>query len=339
MKKMLVIAALLAVMLPLAAAEKDGRWFVDLTWNYDQPAGLDTIYAYAYGYGALNGNTYVVNTKTFDTNTPRAWSPEVRVGYETDAWKAWMSYYKFKKVGFSGAEVPAGYQVLFNTLAAPSDGLFGDDGFVYGDTATARQNLRNVRWEVNAGRKFKPSEKWQLFFYGGLSYFKVSNDIRVIYGDTFDYNNWGPGSTDEVRLQSNSSGYGIQGGLISSIYIGSRFTISGGIELGLTHAKRNNTQSEFVWSTLYSPYYGALGTWRASHSTSKVLPTAKIFVETEVKLSEHFYGKVGYKFRTIKDAFSYTKLTNDYPFGAFGYVEQTKDVGFDGGYFTIGFKF
>ena len=258
-------------MLPLAAAEKEGRWFVDLTWGWDQPAGLDTVYAYAYGYTALNGNALNVNTRSFDIDTPRAWSPEIRVGYETDTWKGWMSYYKFKKMGRAGANVQSPFEVLLNTLPAPNDPLTGFNGFVLSDVASATQNTRNVSWDFNFGRKFKPSEKWQLFFYSGLKYFKVNNDLRVAYGDTYDYNDWGPGSSDEVRLQSNTSGWGINGGFIASTFIGSRVTVSGGVELSMVHSKRNNTQSEFVWSSTYSPTYGALGSWRASHSTSRIV--------------------------------------------------------------------
>jgi len=345
MKKILIVAVLLAVMLPLAAADNNGKWFVDLTYNYSQPAGMDTTYAVAYGYNdpsvdpPANGIYYFTKTKTWDVATPRAWSPQVRFGYDCDKWTGWVSYSKFSKTGSSHAEVPAGFEILFNTLSAPEDPLFDDTGFIYSDAAYATQMTRNTNWDANIGRKFHPTDKWNLVFYTGVKYLKLEATVDAIYTDNFDANDWGPGSQDEVVLQSRSTGWGLNAGLISNTDIGKYVTVSGGLEFSAVHTSRVNTQSEYYWSSYYSPTNGAFGSWTAYNSNAKVIPVASLFVEGQVKMGEHFYGKMGYKFTTIQNAFTFTKLVNDYPFGAFGYVEQNKDLSFDGMYFTVGFKF
>jgi len=345
MKRILMVAVLLTVMLPLAAADGSGKWFVDLTWSYQQPAGLDTTYAYAYGFNdpdydpPVNGIYYFTKMQTFESTTPRAWTPTVRVGYDCDKWVGWLSYNKFSKSGYSSTSIPDGYNVLFNPLAAPADPLFGNDGFIYADSAAASQKIRNTNWDFNLGRKFKPTDKWTLTLYSGVKYFKLSADLDAVYGDSQDWNLWGPGSQDEIKYQSRTSGWGINAGLMSSSEIGKYVTITGGLEFSACHTTRTNAQSEYFWSSYYSPYYGAFGSSAFNQSTTKIIPVASVFVESQVKMGEHFYGKVGYKFTTIQNAFSFTKLVNDYPTGAYGYVEQNKDLSFDGMYFTIGFKF
>lgn len=345
MKKILFVAVLLAVMLPLAAADKDGRWFVEATAQYAQPAGTDTTYAYAYGYNdpnydpPVNGIYYFTKTQAFDTNTPRAWTPTFKFGYESDKWIGWVSYNKFSKTGHSSTGIPDGYLILFNTLGAPQDPLFDNTGMTYADSAFTTQMIRNTNWDANIGRKFHPTDKWTLTFYTGVKYFKLEDKLDAVYGDSMDFNDWGPGSSDEVVLQSRTSGWGINAGLMSTSDIGKHWTVTGGLEFSAAHTTRTNTQSEYFWSSYYSPYYGAFGSWASFQSNPKVIPIASVFLEGGFHVGTHFYGKMGYKFTTIQNAFTFTKLTNDYPMGAYGYVEQSKDLSFDGMYFTVGFKF
>lgn len=339
LKKILCVAALLVVMLPAAAADKKGKWYVDLDYGFENPSGLDTIYAYSYGYNYING--YLGSqTKTFATGPDNDTSWKLSLGYETADWKAWVSYFKYGNDAESIAAHDNTYYsyVLYNTLPMPTDPIWGYDGFIWSDEAHAKTDVRLSRLDFNAGHTFNPAENWKLMFYGGLMYMNFEAKIDVLYIDNQDWNYWGAGSTDQVILRSNSKGWGINIGSTLTRQIGKRVEVTLGYERTMARLSRTNEQSEWYYSTYYGPDYGPWGSWNASQSDSKMLPIENAFLEANVKITDHFFTQIGYKYSSIKDALNYTLNVNDYP-GISGYASDNKDFGLDGLYFGMTFKF
>lgn len=335
LKRILFVVAILAIMLPVAAQDKAGRWFVDVNYNYDQASGLDTVYAYAYGYNYMAG-LLTTQTQTFVTDPGSSWSPEIKVGYETDTWKAWGTYYKFSDTAVSNAGHQNDYfsYVLINTLPVGTDPLFGWDGFVYGDTAVASTEARFTHYDFNFGRKFKPTENWGLLLYTGVKYFKIDNHIRVTYNDYQDWNDWGVGAFDVVDINSRSNGYGINLGLESTMSFRKRFSVTAGAEISMVHTSRKNEQIERIEDPDGPLYYP----WQSYNENNQILPVTTLWLEGGMMFNQHWSARMGYKTQIMKDVLSYGTNVNDYPFLS-GWAYESKDVAFDGMYFGLTFKF
>lgn len=340
LKKILFVAALIVVMLPVAAADKAGKWYVDLDYGFENPSGLDTIYAYSYGYNYIGGSYLGSQTKTFTTGPSNAASWKLTAGYEAADWKAWASYFKLGNDATSLAAHENDYYsfVLFNTLPAPVDPLYGYEGFVYSDEARANTRFRISRIDINAGRNFNPTDNWKLTFYSGLMYMNLETSVDVLYIDNQDWNYWGAGSTDQVILKSNSKGWGINLGFVSSTQIGKRVEFNSGLEVTMARLTRNNEQTEWFYSSYYSPDYGPFGSWNANQDDSKMTPIISAFVEADIKITDRFFTQIGYKYMAMKDVLSYNRLVNDYPMGS-GWASENKDFGLDGLYLGLTFKF
>lgn len=343
LKKILFVVAILAVMLPTMAAEKDGKWFVDLTYRQLAPTDLDTVYAHTYSYSYTLGGPYGAYdfknaTHTYKVKPDAEWDPQIKFGYENDKWAVWMDMWKYDDTGHSEIATPADSYWLIPTLTFPTDTLLGYDGFAYADGANAQMALNTEIIDINYGRKFHPGERWTLMFYTGVRWFKTDVGLTATYYDNQDWNYWGVGAKDQVSLTSSNKGFGVNLGLTTSSFITKKLSVNGGVEISMVHNKRTDAQSEYLDSPFIGPYYGSLGLWVSSNRSTKIMNQVALFAEAQYDWTPKLYTKLGYKFQTFKNVFSYEKLVNDYPMWS-GFTTESNDLAYEGMYFSLGYKF
>ncbi len=338
MKRVMIVAVLLAVMLPFAAQDKASKWTIEAEAWWAQPKGFDTVYAYTYSYAPGNGSYFNFDSKPNAVNNERRWSPALKVAYSNGPWTTWLSYVNYDESSTSTAFAPSTAMFLVNALPISYSPFTGFDSFAYSDWAKADLSTQYTSWDFNIGHNFNPSEKWTMNFYGGLRYMSIDAQLDALYVDNSDWNFWGAGSQDSVRIHSQTHAWGLNSGFISDYKFSKRIGFGAGLEVSMLSARQDNEQREYINSTIYSPYYGPFGVFHVARGESKVIPAVKLYTEAKFNFSDSWYGKVGYRYQTIKDAMSFSYAANDYRRGT-GIVPIKKDFSLEGFYFTVGFKF
>jgi hypothetical protein len=340
LKKVLVVAALLCVMVPFAAQDKAGKWGVEVSGWMVRPLGLDTTYAYAQNevlvvpppvtgvYAPSMGAPYSIGNEY-------RWSPNLKVSYATDAFTFWVDYTSYDQTSFSAAN-----GATSNIKYAPLAPVLADHHWFAGcDLASATLRTTYTNWDINAGHVFHPTDKWALMVYGGLRYLRLENDVHATYVDIQGWSGDGLGTTDAVRLHANMTGWGLNFGFTNDFTFGKRWALGTGLEVSTVRTTNDLDQNEVLNSTKYA-------TWdlvNTSSSKQKVTPALKMYAEAKLNFNDSWYAKLGYRFDYIHDAFGYDYNTGTPDFSATrhngGYFPTNKDVTFDGLYFTLGFKF
>jgi hypothetical protein len=333
LKKVLVVAALLCVMVPFAAQDKAGKWGVEVTAWYGQALGVDTTYAY--GFNTADGYTFTEQPYTL--RNEYRWSPSLKLSYSTDVFTFWVDYTYYDQSKANSINTTDNNQLVINPALTNGQYLF-----TYCDAAEAAISTTYTNWDINVGHTFHPTDKWALMVYGGLRHINLENNVNATYVDNYGQNNWGAGATDSVRLHALMTGWGLNFGLQNDLSFGKRWAIGTGLEVSMMSTTTDYEQEE----VLYSPYYGTYGITGISRSQQKVTPAVKMYAEAKFNFNDSWYGKVGYRYEWIKDGFGFDFAnTPEFSGGSMygiptgGYFPTNKDVTFDGLYFTIGVKF
>ncbi len=339
LKKVLVVAALLCVMLPFAAQDKEGKWNIELGGWFTRPLGLDTTYAYGF---KVTGTTVGVNfaQKPYSIGNEFRWQPTFKLAYDSGSLDFWIDYTTYDQTSFSVAP-GTDNQIYLNPTLVNGAYYFG-----YATSAGASMRTSYTNWNFNMGHTFHPTDKWALMVFGGLRYLRLENDLHVDYIDTSDLNNWGYDlGTDSVRIRANMTGWGLNFGLQSNYVLGKRFEVGTGLQVSMLRTTNDVDQYEILNAnysgTVYS--YGMTG---VNSSQQRVTPALEMYAEAKFNFNEAWYAKFGYRFDFIKDGFGFDYAnTPDLSGGAMygiptgGYYPTSKDVTFDGLYFSIGYKF
>jgi hypothetical protein len=333
LKKVLVVAALLCVMVPFAAQDKAGKWGVEVSGWLVRPLSLDTTYAYGF-YGTPTPTGANFTQRPYSIGNEYRWQPNLKVSYATDAFTFWVDYTTYDQTSSSTANVATDNQYFLNPTLTNGQYLFA-----YADAASATLRTTYTNWDINAGHVFHPTDKWALMVYGGVRYLRLENDVHATYVDASNYNYWGPGATDAVRLHANMTGWGLNFGFTNDFTFGKRWALGTGLEVSMVRTTNDLDQNEVLDSPYYGVTYGITG---INSSKQKVTPALKMYAEAKFNFNDSWYAKLGYRFDYIHDAFGYDYTgTPDFSATGYngGYFPTNKDVTFDGLYFTIGVKF
>ncbi len=338
LKKVLVVAALLCVMVPFVAQDKAGKWDVEVTGWYGQALGVDTTYAYGFQEAQLSG-VWHSTQKPYTIKNEYRWSPNLKVSYGTDAFTFWVDYTYYDQSKYNVAD---SNNSLNNEVILGPALTNGTTMFPYCDIAEANLSTSYTNWDINIGHTFHPTDKWALMVYGGLRHLNLENNVNAVYTDHHGYDGWGPGATDSVRLHALMTGWGLNFGLQSDLTFGKRWGVGTGLEVSMLSTNTDYDQYE----TLDIPFYGrSYGVTGISRSQKHVTPALKMYAEAKFKFNDAWYAKVGYRYEFIKDGFGfdYSGVLYDNLYGFIvagrGSFPTNKDVTFDGLYFTVGFKF
>ncbi len=327
LKKVLVVAALLCVMLPFAAQDKAGKWGVEVSGWMVRPLGLNTTYSYDQNVAVSGGYSALSVGAPWSIGNEYRWSPDLKVSYTTGSFAFWANYTSYDQTSFSTAKTPT------NLYDPPLASVFANTEFMEGcDAASATLRTTYSNWDINAGHMFHPTDKWALMVYGGLRYLRLENDVHVTYVDIQDWNYNGPGSTDAVRLHANMTGWGINFGFQNDFSFSKRWAVGTGLEISMVRTTNDLDQNEVLNAT----YYGTFGITNTSSSQQKVTPALKMYAEAKFNFNDAWYAKLGYRFDFIKDAFGFDSSAAAAWHGSF---PTNKDVTFDGLYFSVGYKF
>jgi hypothetical protein len=332
LKKVLVVAALLCVMVPFAAQDKAGKWGVEVTAWYGQALGVDTTYA----YGFYTADNHTFTEQPYTLRNEYRWSPSLKLSYSTDVFTFWVDYTYYDQNKSNNVDLVSNNQYDINPALTNGQYLF-----TYCDAAEAAISTTYTNWDINVGHTFHPTDKWALMVYGGLRHINLENNVNATYVDNYDQNHLGAGATDVVRLHTLMTGWGLNFGLQNDLSFGKRWAIGTGLEISMLSTTTDYDQYEainFVHNNV--PYN--VGITGISRSQQKVTPAVKMYAEARFNFTDSWYGKVGYRYEWIKEGFGFDYGNTPY-FSATGYdggyFPTSKDSTFDGLYFTLGFKF
>lgn len=341
LKKVLVLAALLCVMVPFAAQDNAGKWGVEVTAWYGQALGVDTTYAY--GFQEVGTATGAQSTQQpYTLRNEYRWSPSLKLSYGTDAFTFWVDYTYYDQSKSSMVNAADSNNMILSP-ALTNGGSYAFPMFPYCDIAEASISTTYTNWDVNIGHTFRPTDKWALMVYGGLRHINLENNVNAAYTDTVGYNVTNLPAVDSVRLHALMTGWGLNFGLQNDLTFGKRWGIGTGLEVSMMSTTTDYDQNEVLdfiaGGTPYS--YGVTG---VSRSQQKVTPAVKMYAEAKFNFTDAWYGKVGYRYEWIKDGFGFDysgTLYDDFSFiePGRGSFPTNKDVTFSGLYFTLGFKF
>ncbi|MEJ2367370.1 MAG: hypothetical protein P8Z49_03220 [Acidobacteriota bacterium] len=315
MKRVILALAAAAFMLPLAAQTASGKWSVELGAWFMQPRDVQINYATEYNWDTL---AYMNN---YYNGPERRWSPEITLAYETPTWKTWLNYYHYDKTANTMAAATPGQSALsanylnstfflfFGANAAAGGGGTIDAGpgpaTVLATSATASTRLNETSWSWNIGRKFHPSKNWEMLVYTGVRRFEVALDNNLAYTDAYGFD-FPPTNSTAVAMQSYSTGWGLNFGLINSFKANDYLRFNAGAGLGMLSMKE---EASYLQTFIFPDGSGMI-TDQEYASETTISPAFRIFLESQVNFSENWFAKIGYRYEMIRDVFN-RSLTPD----------------------------
>lgn len=329
MKKLILALAAAAFLLPLAAQSASGKWSVELGAWYAQPRDISAQYATIVNYDTL------ANMGTATNSPERRWSPEIKLSYETPTWKVWLSYFHYDKTANGFASGTPGQSILSANYVRFSEASYGYPT-VFADMATASTRLNQTDWALNIGRKFHPAKNWEMLVYTGVSRAEATLDNNFVYADNHGYLT--PPGSSVVAMQSYSTGWGLNFGLINSFKASKHLAFNAGASIDMLSLKED---ASFLQTDIDNTGYESID-FQQFDSKTTVSPAFKIFIEGQVNFTSNWYAKLGYRYRMMRDVFNDSLTPSDtlasLYFGLSSGATPHHNLSEEGFYASVGFS-
>jgi hypothetical protein len=335
MKKCILVFALLAFMVPALAQHPQGKWGIEVGAWYAQPRNMDSAYAMDITQSGMNS----YSTRPALIGFERRWSPMVKVSYSTASWKVWLDYFH--------------YQKETATETAADFGVFPTYGTMYyapiADLATANNRLQCTNFNLNIGRIFHPAKTWKMVVYSGIKHIDLTYSLDTSYYEPamirMESISGGflpaadPAYMDVVSMQTRTNGWGLNFGLNNIYTANSWLDFVGGVELSMVSTSQDARRVE-------SGFFpdGSLNMMVDSASSMNLTtPSYRVFLEGKFHFGSAWYGKLGYQYQMLKDAFKNsaqpsTNVPYYYAGAGLGSTPRTTDLAVDGFYVKVGFS-
>ncbi|MEJ2422193.1 MAG: hypothetical protein P8018_10905 [Acidobacteriota bacterium] len=336
MKRWMIVLALLAFIIPATAWQAQGTWGVEVGAWFAQPRNMQTAYALDFNPGAMGQ----YDVKPYYTGFDRRWSPMLKVSYRDGSWKTWLSYFRYdKELNFAAAS-------SLGLLVPTYESLYYLGPFA--EIATARNRLVDTTFDLNIGRFFHPAKRWKMLAYTGIKHMDLTYDLDLNYmnaAPAINADSAGGGFTpmqltgyqDVVALQTRTKGWGLNFGLVNTFTANNWLDFVAGFEISMLTTSQDATRLE----TMLAPDGSLMASVNSPSSLNLITPAYKIFLEGKFKFAAGWYGKIGWRYEAIKDAFKNSAQPQTlglfYLPGINQSLPRATDLAFDGFYAKVGF--